>query len=478
MNQYTGEDQPGNRKVRPRFSSLERFLRLFARVRPNEGATSLILATNLFLILMAYYFIKPVREGWLSISLFRGLTSLELKAYSAFGQSLLLLAVLPVYAALAAIWTRRQLIVRTSGAVVVFLVGFWLVQPELIWDEVPFAGIAFYMFVGIVSVTLVAQFWSFASDIYGESRGKRLFPLVAIGASAGGALGAWAGQALIESTLVSAFDLILFAIPPLCIAVALAIWTDRRGTYGQPTQWTTARWHEPAAPHNEGAYRLIARHRYLSATAVTVMLFSWIVASGDNILFGLVQESVQLDLAGTAASPPEMARRINEATTAFYSDLYFWINTAGLLLQAFLVSRILRYGGFMALMLATPLVSLTAYVSMAVAPVIGLIKAMKVAENSSNYSVNNTARHMLWLPVSKDMLYQAKTAIDTLFVRIGDGLAAVTVLIGTRIVTMEVVNFLWINVILALFWIPLAVYLARENRRWRENAPTPPVQPA
>ena len=144
-----------------------------------------------------------------------------------------------------------------------------------------------------------------------------------------------------------------------------------------------------------------------------VMLFSWIVASGDNILFGLVQESVQLSLEGASAAPQEIARRINEATTAFYSDLYFWINTAGLLLQAFFVSRILRYGGFMALMLASPLVSLTAYLSMAVAPVIGLIKAMKVAENSSNYSVNNTARHMLWLPVSKEMLYQAKTAIDT-----------------------------------------------------------------
>jgi len=458
---------------------LERFLRLFARVRPNEGATSLILAANLFLILMAYYFIKPVREGWLSISMFSGLTSLEVKAYSAFGQSLLLLAVVPVYAMMASIWTRRQLIIRTGIAVVALLLVFWAVQPGLFWEQVPYAGVAFYMFVGIVSVTLVAQFWSFASDVYGESRGKRLFPLVAIGASAGGAIGAWAGQSLLESQLLSAFDLIPLAIVPLVIALSLAAWTDRRGTSGHPSEWTTSRWREPAAPHNEGAYTLIARHRYLAATAVMVMLFSWIVASGDNILFGLVQESIHLSL-DSSATPQEAARRINEATTAFYSDLYFWINTAGLMLQAFFVSRILRYGGFMALMLASPLVSLTAYLSMAVAPVIGLIKAMKVAENSSNYSVNNTARHMLWLPVSKEMLYQAKTAIDTLFVRIGDGLAAVTVLVGTRMLTLEVVSFLWLNVVLALIWIPLAVFLVRENRRWRVDAPAPapPAQPA
>jgi AAA family ATP:ADP antiporter len=80
---------------------------------------------------------------------------------------------------------------------------------------------------------------------------------------------------------------------------------------------------------------------------------------------------------------------------------------------------------------------------------------------------------MLWQPVSKEMLYQAKTAIDTLFVRIGDGLAAVTVLVGTRIVPLEIISFLWINVVLAVVWIFLAIYLVRENRRWREFAPAP-----
>jgi AAA family ATP:ADP antiporter len=459
----------------PALSKLESFLRLFAKVEAREGVTSVILILNIFLILMAYYLIKPVREGWLSVSLFQGFSQLEVKAYSAFGQSLLLLAVLPLYSKLAAWWTRRELVMRTGWLFGVALLLFWLAQPGLIWEQLPYVGIAFYMFVGIFSVTLVAQFWSFASDIYGEARGRRLFPLVAVGASAGGAVGAWVGQQLIELERLDAFDLILLSIVPLAAALALSLWSDRRGTYGQPSDWTRSRWQEPAAPPDEGAYRLIMRHRYLSGTAIMVTIFSWVVASGDNILFGLVQESVRERLAATAAEPHEFSRLVNAATTAFYSDLYFWINVVGLLLQAFFVSRILRYGGFVALMLATPLVSLAAYVSMAIAPVLGIIKAMKIAENSSNYSVNNTARHMLWLPVSKEMLYQAKTAIDTLFVRIGDGLAAITVLVGTRVIALEIVSFLWINVVLIIFWIILAVYLARENRRWRALAAAPPL---
>lgn len=456
-----------------RLSSLERVLRVFAPVRANEGVTSLILVANIFLILMAYYFIKPVREGWLSVSPFRGFSSLEIKAYSAFGQSLLLLIVVPLYAKLATIWTRRDLVLRVGACFGVLLIVFWLLQPGMVFEQITFAGIAFYMFVGIFSVTLLAQFWSFASDIYGEKRGKRLFPLVAVGASAGGAFGAWAGERLIRLDWLDAFDLILLALVPLLLALVLAAWSDRRGTYGQPSEWTTVRWEQPASPSDEGAFRLIARYRYLTGTALMVMLFNWVVASGDNILFGLVQLSVREEFAAVADQPQEFSRLINVATTAFYSDLYFWINLCGLVLQAFFVSRILRYGGFMALMLATPLISLVAYLSMAVAPVLGIIKVMKVAENSSNYSVNNTARHMLWLPATKEMLYQAKAAIDTLFVRIGDGLAALTVLIGTRVVTLDMISFVWINIVLILAWIPLAVFLVRENRRWRLSAPEP-----
>jgi AAA family ATP:ADP antiporter len=458
-------------------SPLERFLRLFAQVEPREGATSLILVLNIFLILMAYYFIKPVREGWLAVSVFRGLSSLEVKAYSAFAQSLILIGVLPLYAKLASLWTRRQLVTRVGAGFGALLVVFWALRPGFIFERLPYVGLVFYIYVGIFSVTLVAQFWSFASDLYGEERGRRLFPLVAIGASAGGALGAWIAERLLRLERVEAFDLILLALLPLGIALALAAWSDRRGTYGRPSEWTTQRWHEPAAPSNRGAYQLIVQHRYLGGTALMVMVFSWVVASGDNILFGLVQQSVRADLDGFAGSPEEFTRLVNAATTAFYSDLYFWVNIGGLVLQAFIVSRILRYGGLMALMLTTPLVSFTAYLSMAIAPVIGLIKAMKVIENSSVYSVNNTARHMLWLPVTKEMLYQAKTAIDTLFMRLGDGLAALTVLVGTRLVGFDLKGFLIINLVLVVVWIAVAVYLVRENRRWRERAPAPTPKP-
>ena len=53
---------------RSRLSVLERVLRVFTDIRAGEGPTSLVLFANVFLILCAYYFIKPLREGWLAAS--------------------------------------------------------------------------------------------------------------------------------------------------------------------------------------------------------------------------------------------------------------------------------------------------------------------------------------------------------------------------------------------------------------------------
>ncbi len=415
-----------------------------------------------------------MREGWLAVTEIGDLTKLEIKAYSAFAQSLLLLGILPLYARLAARLRRRELILRVGIVFGVLLVAFWLSQPHMLLGGYPFLGILFYLFVGIFSVTLVAQFWAFSTDVYGAKRGERLFPLIAVGAALGAVVGSWLSRTLVALPSISAFDLILIALLPLSASLALAMVIDRRGAYGDPSQWTTERWEEAAAPGGRGPFKLIFEHRYLTATAVMVMVFTWVVTSGDNILFGIVQSTLAEELAPLANTPQAFNRALQEATATFYSDLYFWVNLAALILQAFVVSRILSAGGMQALLYTTPFISLAAYASMAFVPILGLIKVLKVAENSSTLSVHNTARQMLWLPTTKEMLYQAKPTVDTLFVRLGDGLAALTILVGTRVFQLGYFGFVIFNMCLVLVWISLSYYLNREHAKWKQAAATPP----
>ena len=181
-----------------KLSPLERFLRLFTDVRPGEGGTALLMFANVFLILCAYYFIKPLREGWIVVSPISGLEKWEVKAYTSFGQSLLLILVIAWYSSLVNRWPRGKLITWVTLFCMSNMVLFWFLQPDLFFANVPLSGVAFFLWVGMFGVFVVAQFWAFAADIYSDEEGRRLIPMVAIGATAGAAFGAQITGFLVE----------------------------------------------------------------------------------------------------------------------------------------------------------------------------------------------------------------------------------------------------------------------------------------
>ena len=109
---------------------LERALSIFTDVRPGEGPTALLMFANVFLILCAYYFIKPLREGWIAVSGIQGLEQMEVKAYSSFGQSLLLVPVIAWYSGLVNRWPRGKLIVTATLFCMSNMLVFWFLQPD------------------------------------------------------------------------------------------------------------------------------------------------------------------------------------------------------------------------------------------------------------------------------------------------------------------------------------------------------------
>jgi AAA family ATP:ADP antiporter len=149
------------------------------------------------------------------------------------------------------------------------------------------------------------------------------------------------------------------------------------------------------------------------------------------------------------------------------------VNIAALILQAVVASRLLKYGGFGAVLLLLPVIALVSYTTMWVMPILAIVKLMKIAENSTDYSINNTARNVLWLPVSSEMKYKGKPAIDSLFVRTGDGLAALTVLVGVQFLALETRTFFAFNVFLVVIWTAASVLVVREHAKLsvREDEP-------
>jgi len=456
-------------------SKTERLLRLFTDVKPGEGGTALMMFANVFLILLAYYFIKPLREGWIAVSDIEGLSKMEVKAYSSFVQSILLLFVVGWYARLADRWDRVTLFTRATLFCISNMIIFWFLQPNFFFDHLPISGIVYYLWVGMFGVFVVAQFWTFCADIYTDERGKRMLPFIAIGATSGAAAGSWLVDQLVDTGVVPTEALLLVAIVPLGASIVLVRLVEQRE--GQHTTRENEAQREEEEKSGVTAAKaslwsgakLVLASKFLLLAALVTLFTNWVNTNGENLLFRVIQEALATEAQQQGVGTGEsMLLFIRDGTTAFYGNFYFWVNMVALLLQAFVASRLLKYGGFAAILLVLPVIALMSYSVMALLPVLAIVKLMKIAENATDYSLNNTSRHVLWLPVSSAMKFRGKPAIDTLYVRLGDGLAAITVMVGVHLLMLSTQGFFVFNVLLVLCWLVVGVLLVKEHRRVSE----------
>jgi len=460
----------------PSLSRTERFLQLFTEVKPGEGATAILLFANVFLILCAYYFVKPLREGWIAVSSIEGLTKMEVKAYSSFFQAIFLLFIVGWYARLSDKWSRVTLITRSTLFCISNMVIFWFLQPGLFFGALPVSGIIFYLWVGMFGVFVVAQFWTFCADIYNDEIGKRLLPLIAIGATSGAAFGSEIVDLLVSSKLIPTEGLLLVGTLPLFASIALTRIVDARQhatpatteqrALGDTTQQQTGEPDQKGMGFLLNGARLIFKSRFLLAIAMLTLLNNWVNTNGENLLFKVVEDNLaEQALVQGIEGTQAILEFTRNGTTAFYGNFFFWVNIVALLLQSLVASRLLKYGGFGAIIMALPVVALISYTVMALIPILLIVKIMKIMENSTDYSINNTARHVAWLPIDSASKFHGKPAIDTLYVRMGDGLAALTVLLGVNFLALSTTQFFVFNVFLVFAWLYFARMLIQERRK-------------
>jgi AAA family ATP:ADP antiporter len=205
--------------------------------------------------------------------------------------------------------------------------------------------------------------------------------------------------------------------------------------------------------------------RFVLAAGLLALLLSWATTNGENLMFHVVQESVAPATMTPGLDAAAALEHARAATTAFYGDFYFWTNLAALAAQLLVTSRLLKRGGLAAIIFALPMLALLASAVVALAPALAVLKWVKVAEQATDYSLNQTARQVLWLPASPEVKYESKPTIDALFVRLGDGLAALTVLASSRLAGHSTEVLVVVNVVLVALWLVTAMVVVREHGR-------------
>ena len=424
-------------------SRLERVLSLLTDVRAGEGVTALLMLCNIFLLLICYSVIKTVREPLILLG-----GGAEVRSYAAAGQALLLMGFVPLYSWVAARVDRLRLIVGVTTFFVVCIELFAMAVAA----RLPFVGVAFFIWVGIFNISLVAQFWSFANDIYVKEAGDRLFPIIMVGMTAGAPLGSFVAGNLFRLGLTPQ---IILQVSALLLAASMLLYlaVNRR---------ETARTIARTAPlSTRGGFRLVMNNGYLRLVALLVVLLNVVNTTGEYMVARLLTAHVN-ELAAVNAAFDKQAY-----IGAFSGDYQFWVNVTAFLLQAFVASRLVKYKGLRGALLALPIIALGGYALIAAGVGFSVVRWIKTAENATDYSIMNTARQLLWLPTTREEKYKAKQAIDTFFVRAGDLLSAAVVFAGTGVLHLTTSQFAIGNVILTLVWLGVATTFARPAQNAR-----------
>ncbi len=466
-----------------------RLLRLFADIRPGEASKALLLALNVFLLLLAYYILKPLRESLLLVDK----NSPVVKSCLGGAQAILFVFVVKGFSRLASKVPRHVLITWTTSFFISNLVVFYVLHAGGM--AVKPMGILFFIWVGIFNYFVIAQFWGFANDLYSDEVGKRTFPLVALGATLGGLVATLPFMKKLRDLLGGnwEFKLMLIAgiVLVLCIVLARMIHRREVRKTRQDREKGLAGAEVKAQVQEQplkagGGFKLVFKSRYLFLIALMIGLYNFVNATGEFIMTAVtVNQSIETESPrSTAAVTPQAAeaeglprQTESKAIHNAFMDYQFLGNLIALVVQLLLVSRIFKWIGVGGALLFLPLLALGGYALISFGAVLVLVRWVKALENGTDYSLQNTTKAALFLVTKREEKYKAKAAIDTFFVRGGDTVSALAVLAGTQVLGLRIERYALLNVVVVAVLLVICVKIIAAYKR-RKSAMDAAAAPA
>jgi AAA family ATP:ADP antiporter len=422
---------------------LVKMLSVFAVVHGSEVFSVLLLTLDGVLLLASYYFLKVIREPLILAAP----GGAETKSYATAFLAVLLIGVFYGYRALAQRVDRLRLITYTKIFCAACLVVFCILGHMGVK-----IGIPFFLWVGCYSLTILAQFWAFANDIYTPEQGKRVFAVIGVGSSLGALLGSQLARMAVKPLGLYNMMLVPAGVLMVCLLIV-------RLVNAHETSDAVRKKEAEVPPGGKGGIAMIFSHRYLLLIAAIIFLLNLVNTNGEYILdrtLEAVKEERHLDQA-------EAKIWLGQ----FKATYFFWANLAGVVLQLFVASRVFKYLDVRGALYIYPLLVIGTYTGMTLAPaalLLTVVEGGKIAENSLDYSIYNQAKQSLWLPTSREQKYVAKQAIDTFVVRAGDLMSAGVVFIGTSL-AFGTRAFTTTNVVIGVVFLFIVILMGREHKK-------------
>ena len=322
-------------------------------------------------------------------------------------------------------------------------------------------GIPFFLWVGCYSLTILAQFWAFANDIYTPEQGKRVFAVIGVGSSLGALIGSYLAKLAFKPLGPLQHD----ARPgrrAACSASSIVRIVDAR-----ETQDAARKKEAETPPGGQGGMSMIFSQRYLLLIAAIIFMVNLINTNGEYILDRTLDaETARRGLDEAAAK--RLRRRV-------HGDYYFYANLARRAAPALRhVARLqVPRRARRALPLSAPRAGELHGDDV---PALARVRQVgKITENASITRSTTRPSRRSGCPTSREQKYVAKQAIDTFVVRAGDFVAGMLVAAGAflvpRLAGGHIDDPRWTkiytitNVILAALFLGIVILMGREHKK-------------
>lgn len=395
-------------------------------IRQGEGPSLFLSALYYFLLLCAYYIIRPIRDDMGAAG------GVENLAWLFTGTLIGMMLLHPVYTAMVARFTRRQFIALVYRFFIAQLIIFYLAFQALDGVSEVWAGRVFFIWASVFNLFVVSVFWSLVNDVFRPSQSKRLFGVIAVGGTAG---------ALMGSTITSILSSALGPVTLLLVSAALLEVAARVSRYLSDNEHSLAM----AAIDDEAAgqdkdMRDIERPDAATLTQQVSDKQREVIGGGvweglahvlrSPYLLGIALLMLMFTIVSTYLYFAQIAI-VNEAfgddrvaRTQLFANRDVIVNSITLIVQMFLTGRILRWLGIGVSLALLPVVSFVGFGMLAVAPVLLVVITFDVIRRAGNFAIQRPARESLYTVVSRTDKYKAKNFNDTFVYRVGDQVGA------------------------------------------------------
>ncbi|KJK16761.1 NTP/NDP exchange transporter [Pseudomonas sp. 2(2015)] len=412
-------------------------------VRPGEAPAVVAGLALFFLLFAGYFMLRPVRE---TMGVAGGVDNLQ---WLFTGTFVVTLIALPLFGWLASKVQRRRILPWTYAFMASNLLLFaalFAVQPDNLWG-----ARAFYIWLSMFNLLTISLAWSVLADLFSSEQAKRLFGLLAAGASGGGLLGPLLGTLLVG--LIGHAGLVLLATVCLLASVVAAMYLQHwRDLYPLPAQTEHPRSQALGGNPFAGASEVL-RSPYLLGIALFVVL----LASVSTFLYF---EQARL-VAAHFTSRTEQTQVFGLIDSA--------VQALAILTQLFVTGHVARKLGVGVLLVAVPLVMVLGFIWLALAPLFAVFVLVMVVRRVGEYALVRPGREMLYTVVEPGHKYKAKNFTDTVVYRGADAVSG-WLKRGLDVMGDHPQLAMLIGAGIALGWAGSGWWLGRQQRR-REDQP-------